>query len=279
VHGGPGSNISPAHRRFFDPQRYNILLFDQRGCGKSTPSSEIAENTTWHLVDDIRMLLDHRGIAKTVLFGGSWGSTLSMAFATSHPDRVVGMILRGIFLVTERELRWLYQDGASHVFREEFEKYRSVIPESERGDLLAAFHRLIHEGSETERLVAARAWCRWEAAASFLVPRDDYAKKFDDDRLTIAFAAIETHYFAHRGFFAHPDDLIDRLGLIRHVPGVILQGRYDMVCPMETAWRVHQAWPEAQWTVVPKAGHSAFDDEMTQALIDATDAFADRFCN
>jgi proline iminopeptidase len=273
VHGGPGSNVSPGHRRFFDPAHYRIVLFDQRGAGKSEPSGSTLDNTTWHLVEDIESLRRHLGVERWLLFGGSWGSTLSLAYAIAHPERVLALVLRGIFLVSASELHWFYQEGASRIFPEEFELYAGIVPLAERHDLIAAYHRRLHGDDAQVCLRFARAWCRWEAACSFLVPREDYAKKFEDDRLTLAFARIESHYFAHLGFFATATQLLDGVDRIRAIPARIVQGRYDMVCPMETAWALHRAWPEADFRIVPMAGHSALEDDTVAELVAATDEF------
>jgi proline iminopeptidase len=273
LHGGPGSNTSPVHRRFFNPDHYDIVLFDQRGCGKSTPSACTIDNTTAHLIADIERLREHLGIQKWLVFGGSWGSALALAYAQAHPDKVTGLILRGIFFVTKRELRWFYQDGASRIFPDEFEQYIEIVPESQRHDLIGAYDNLLRHPDPEIQLRAARAWCRWEAAASFLIPRDSYARKFEDDRLALAFAKIECHYFMRGAFFASESELLDNIPRIRAIKARILQGRYDLVCPFETAWALHRAWPEAQFRVIPGAGHSALDDQMTSALVEATDEF------
>lgn len=275
LHGGPGSRTSPAHRRFFDPERYNIVLFDQRGCGKSTPSACTVDNTTSALVADIERLRTHLGVERWLVFGGSWGSALGLAYAQAHPMRVDSLVLRGIFLVSRRELQWFYQDGASRLFPDEFEKFLAPVPPAERDDLISAYHRLLNDEDERVQLEAARAWCRWEAAASYLIPREDQVRKFDDDLLALAFAKIESHYFMSYGFFESEHELIDGLPKIRSIKTRIVQGRYDIVCPMETAWALHRAWPEADFRIVPEAGHSALEDATISELVAATDAFAD----
>jgi proline iminopeptidase len=274
LHGGPGSNTSPVHRRFFNPAYYDVVLFDQRGCGKSTPSACTIDNTTPHLVDDIERLRVHLGVNKWLVFGGSWGSALALAYAQAHPERVTGLILRGIFLLSKRELQWFYQDGAGRIFPEEFQRFVDVVPEPERYDLVGAYDRLLRDSDRSIQMSAARAWCRWEATASFLVPREGYAKKFEDDKLSLAFATIECHYFKNGAFFASESELIDNVSRIRSIKATILQGRYDLVCPFETAWRLHRAWPEAKFRTIPLSGHSALDDEMTSALLEATDEFS-----
>jgi proline iminopeptidase len=273
VHGGPGSNTSPVHRQFFDPAHYRIILFDQRGCGKSTPPGSLIDNTTQHLVADMEKLRKHLGVKRWLLFGGSWGSALSLAYAQQHPERVTGLILRGIFTVSHREVSWFYQDGASRIFPDEFEKFIEVAPTSERGDLLEAYHRLLNGTDRDVQVRAARAWCRWEAVTSFLEPREEYTKKFDDELLSLAFAKIECHYFKHNGFFATPTTLIDGVDKLRSIPARIIQGRYDLVCPMETAWILHQAWPEADFRIVPTSGHSAMEEGTVSELVKATDDF------
>lgn len=274
LHGGPGSKTSPIHRRFFDPSRYDIILFDQRGCGRSRPSACTVDNTTACLIADMERLREHLRIEQWLVFGGSWGSALALAYAQTHPHRVTGLILRGIFFVSRRELQWFYQDGASRIFPDEFEKFVEVVPEPECGDLIAAYDRLLRHENRDVRLRAARAWCRWEAVTSFLVPREDQATKFEDDASALCFASIECHYFINAGFFASDTELVANVPKIRAIPARIVQGRYDLVCPMEAAWLLHRAWPEAEFRIVPRAGHSALDDETTSELVQATDDFA-----
>ena len=276
LHGGPGGGTSPLQRRFFDPERYRIVLFDQRGCGKSTPHAELRENTTWHLVDDIEALRDRLGIAAWQVFGGSWGSTLALAYAQRYPVRVTELILRGIFALRPSELHWFYQEGASALFPEAWERFLAPIPVGERHDLMAAYHRRLTGDDPRARLEAARAWSVWEHSTSHLYPSPaDIEKAAADDAFSLAFARIECHYFVNRGFFERSDQLFADLAKIRHIPGVIVQGRYDVVCPMQTAWELRRAWPEADLRIVDDAGHSAFEPGIIDQLVRATDRFAD----
>ncbi len=274
VHGGPGGGAGPDARRFFDPARYRIVLFDQRGCGRSRPHASLDANTTWDLVADMERLREVLGIGRWLVFGGSWGSTLSLAYAEAHPEAVTELVLRGIFLLREREIRWFYQHGASELYPDAWEAYLAPIPEDERSDLVHAFHRRLTSEDEDERLAAARAWSVWEASTSFLRPRAEFVAQFDAPATALAMARIECHYFVNGGFFEHPDQLLAGIDRIRHIPAVIVQGRYDVVCPPVTAWELHRAWPEAEFHLVPDAGHSAFDGGNAAALVAATDRFA-----
>ncbi|MBK9753620.1 MAG: prolyl aminopeptidase [Nannocystis sp.] len=274
LHGGPGGGTDPKQRRFFDPQAYRIVLFDQRGCGQSTPHAELRENTTWDLVADIEKLRSHLAIERWQVFGGSWGSTLALAYAQTHPRRVSELVLRGIFLLRRSELLWFYQDGASALFPDAWEAFLAPIPAGERGDLMKAYHRRLTSDDPATRLEAARAWSVWEASTSFLLQRPDYIANAAGDDFALAFARIEAHYFVHRGFLEREQQLIENIGRLRHIPSVIVQGRYDVVCPMASAWQLHRAWPEAELVVVPDAGHSAFEPGILEALVAATDRFA-----
>ncbi len=273
LHGGPGGGSDPKQRRFFHPNRYRIVNFDQRGCGKSTPHACLDGNTTWDLVADIEALRAHLGIEKWQVFGGSWGSTLALAYAETHPDRVTELVLRGIFLVREQEIAWFYQRGASALFADAWEKYVEPIPEPERGDLLRAFHRRLTSDDAGERMRAAKAWSVWEGTTSCLLPNQALIDKTAGDEFAIAFARIECHYFVNHAFIDAARDLLRNVGKIRHVPAVIVQGRYDVVCPMETAWALHRAWPEADFRLVRDAGHSANEPGTVHELIEATDRF------
>jgi proline iminopeptidase len=273
LHGGPGFGTEPGHRRYFDPQAYRIVLFDQRGCGKSTPHASLVDNTTWHLVSDIERLREHLGIERWQVFGGSWGSTLALAYAETHPDRVTELVLRGIFLVRKSEIDWFYQGGASALYADAWEKYLEPIPEAERGDLLRAFHARLTHDDPAVRLRAARAWSIWEGSTSCLFPNTALIEKTGGDEFAIAFARIECHYFVHTAFIDEKRDLLRNVGRIRHIPAVIVQGRYDVVCPMETAWALHKAWPEADLRIVQDAGHSAGEPGNTHELLLATDRF------
>jgi proline iminopeptidase len=274
VHGGPGGGSSPEARQFFDPDRYRIVVFDQRGCGQSRPHASLEANTTWHLVSDIERLRESLNIKQWLVFGGSWGSTLALAYAQTHPEAVTELVLRGIFLLRPQEIHWFYQEGASALYPDTWQNYLAPIPEAERGDLVTAFHKRLISDDEATRLAAARAWSVWEASASFLIQNSDFMEKLDAPDAALAMARIECHYFINDGFFDGPNELLENIDRIRHIPTVIVQGRYDVVCPPVTAWDLHNAWPEAEFNLIPNAGHSAFDPGNTQALVAATDAFA-----
>ena len=273
LHGGPGGGSNARCRRFFDPEAYRIVLFDQRGCGRSTPHAELAENTTWDLVADIERLREHLGIERWQVFGGSWGSTLALAYAQTHPERVTELVLRGIFLLRRRELEWFYQQGCDALFPDAWEHYLAAIPPAERGDLIGAYHRRLTHADPAVRIAAARAWSVWEAATSFLYQDREHIQASAADGFALAFARIESHYFVNAGFLDRDDQLLRDVGRIRHIPAVIVQGRYDVVCPLRSAWDLHRAWPEADLQIVPDAGHSAFEPGNLHALIEATDRF------
>jgi proline iminopeptidase len=273
LHGGPGGGTDVKYRRFFDPKSYRIVMFDQRGCGRSTPHASLEENTTWHLVSDIEALRTHLGIERWQVFGGSWGSTLALAYAETHPERVTELVLRGIFLLREQEIQWFYQRGCSAIYPDAWEHYLLPIPEAERGDLLHAFYRRLTSSEPQVQLEAARAWSIWEGSTSRLLPDPNLVERFGNDSFATAFARIECHYFVNKGFFEVDGQLLRDVHRIRHIPAVIVQGRYDVVCPMESAWALHRAWPEAQFVVVPDAGHSALEPSITRTLVAATDRF------
>jgi proline iminopeptidase len=273
LHGGPGGGTVPDYRRFFDPKAYRIVLFDQRGSGRSTPHACLEENTTWHLVEDIEKIREHLGIDSWVVFGGSWGSTLALAYAQKHAERARALVLRGIFLCRPSEIRWFYQEGASNIYADVWEQYLNVIPEAERGDLLAAYYRRLTSDDEATRVEAARAWSVWEASTSKLYPDPDLIDHFGDPHFAIAFARIECHYFTHNSFFETDNYLIENVDKIRDIPTVIVQGRYDVVCPMTSAWDLHRAFPEADLQLIPDAGHSALEPGIRAALVEATDRF------
>ena len=274
LHGGPGGGSDAKYRRFFHPERYRIVQFDQRGCGQSTPHASLDDNTTWSLVADIERLRTHLGIDRWMVFGGSWGSTLALAYAETHPERVTELVLRGIFLLRKQEIEWFYQRGASAIFPDAWEDYLAPIPEAERGDLLLAYHARLTGDDPEARRRAAVAWSVWEGSTSRLLVDPDMQRRMAQDEFADAFARIECHYFVNRGFLRTDAQLLEDAGRIRHIPGVIVQGRYDVVCPMESAWALHRAWPEAKLVVVPDAGHSALEPGITRALVDATDRFA-----
>ena len=276
LHGGPGGGTEPKHRRFFDPAAYRIVLFDQRGCGKSTPHASLEENTTWDLVADIERLREKLGIEKWQVFGGSWGSTLALAYAETHPSRVTELVLRGIFLLRKQEIDWFYQRGASAIFPDAWEAYEAHIPEAERGDLLRAYHTRLTSPDEAVRREAARIWSVWEGRTSCLVPNVELIERTAGDDFSLAFARIECHYFVNGGWLDASRALLANVDKIRHVPTVIVQGRYDVVCPMESAWALHRAFPEADLRVVPDAGHAASEPGNVHELVSATDRFRDR---
>jgi len=277
LHGGPGGGTDPSMRQFFDRARYRIVLLDQRGCGRSRPHASLVDNTTWHLVQDIEKVRERLGIARWLVFGGSWGSTLALAYAQTHPERVTELVLRGIFMLRRWELEWFYQNpgGAAALYPDLWEHYVAPIPEAERGDMIGAYYRRLTSTDPAVLARAATAWSMWEGATSYLRQSPEYLAKFASDAdYAAAFARIECHYFINGGFLRQDDQLLADVPRIRHIPGVIVQGRYDVVCPMRSAWDLHRAWPEAQLQIVEDAGHSAFEVGNTRALVAATDAFA-----
>lgn len=274
LHGGPGGGCSEKMRRFHDPAKYHIILFDQRGSGRSTPHADLTDNTTWDLVADIEKLRELLGIERWQVFGGSWGSTLALAYAQAHPQRVTELVLRGIFMLRHWELQWFYQEGASRLFPEAWDHYIAAIPQAERGDLITAFHKRLTSEDEATRLAAARAWSVWEGATSFLHVDTGFVNDHEDAQFALAFARIENHYFVNKGFFEVDDQLLRDVPRIAHIPGVIVHGRYDVVCPVQNAWDLHKAWPKANLVITPASGHSAFEAENVDALVKATDAFA-----
>ncbi|NOK33516.1 prolyl aminopeptidase [Corallococcus exercitus] len=273
VHGGPGGGTDSKQRRFFDPSAYRIILFDQRGCGRSTPHASLEMNTTWDLVADMERLREHLDLERWMLFGGSWGSTLSLAYAEAHPERVTELVLRGIFLLRKQEIDWFYQRGADAMFPDAWEGFVAPIPEEERGDLLQAYAKRLMGDDKHSQQEAARAWSVWEGRTSCLYPNAELVARNAGDDFAIAFARIECHYFVNKGWMRSDTQLLDDVHRIRHIPAVIVQGRYDVVCPPESAWALHRAWPEAQFVMVPDAGHSANEPGNTSALIEATDRF------
>lgn len=274
LHGGPGGGSDAKQRRFFDPNRYRIVLFDQRGCGKSVPHACLEENTTWDLVADIERLREHLKIDRWQVFGGSWGSTLALAYAETHPDRVTELLLRGIFLLRKKEIDWFYQKGASFIYPDAWEEYENHIPREERSDYLTAYYKRLTSSDASVRLAAAKVWSTWEARTSKLLPDPVFVDRFAQDEFALAFARIEAHYFFYKGFFKSDGQLLSDVGRVRKIPSIIVQGRYDVVCPMESAWELHQAWPEAEFVVVPDAGHSVYEAGIARALVAATDRFA-----
>lgn len=273
LHGGPGGGYSPAHRRLFDPARYDVVLFDQRGCGRSTPHASLEANTTWHLVADIERLREMVGAKKWVVFGGSWGSTLALAYAETHPERVSALIVRGIYTLTKAELDWYYQFGVSEMFPDKWERFVEPIPEEERGDMIAAYRRRLVGEDKAEQLRAAKVWSLWEGETITLLPDEKLSHDFLQDEFAIAFARIENHYFTHAGWLEE-DQLIREAGKLQGIAGVIVHGRYDMPCPARTAWRLSKAWPEAELHLIEGAGHAFNEPGILDALIRATDRFA-----
>ena len=275
LHGGPGGGGSTTVRRFFNPERYHIVIFDQRGCGRSKPHGCLEQNTTWDLVEDIETLKNKLGFEKWLVFGGSWGSTLSLAYSQTYPKSVSEMVLRGIFMLRKKELDWFYQEGASNIFPEAWEKFLEPIDISQRDDLMAAYHEIFKSDNTEKKLNAAIAWSRWEGSTSSLSYNPDMADSFSDPRFALAFALIENHYFVNKGFLEHENQLIESgIDIIRNIPTIIVQGRYDIVCPMTTAWELSKNWPEANLIVAPSSGHTAFEKEITHELIKATEEFA-----
>jgi len=273
LHGGPGGGISPTHRRLFDPEKYDILLFDQRGCGKSMPHAELEANTTWHLVADMERLREMMGVEKWQVFGGSWGSTLALAYAETHPHRVSELILRGVYTLTKAELDWYYQFGVSEMFPDKWEQFVSVIPEAERSNLMAAYRKRLTSGDRNVQLEAAKAWSVWEGETITLLPDPALSSHHAEGDFAIAFARIENHYFVHGGWFEEGQLLRDAVKL-KGIPGVIVHGRYDMPCPLRYAWELAKAWPDAELHISEGAGHAFSEPGILDRLIRATDEFA-----
>lgn len=272
VHGGPGAGTEGTLRRYFDPKHYRIILFDQRGCGKSTPHAELRDNTTWDLVADMERLREHLGIDRWLVFGGSWGSTLSLAYAETHPDRTTHLVLRGIFLLRKWEIDWLYQRGADALFPDYWERYRDAIPADERHDMLHAYHKRLTSPDKSVQIAAAKAWSTWEASTSKLLVDPKLIDHFEDAEFAIAFARIECHYFVNHGFMEEDQLLRDAVKL-RDIPTVIVHGRYDVVCPLKNAWELKKVMPHAELRISPTSGHSAYEAENASALVEAADAF------
>ncbi|AIC10450.1 prolyl aminopeptidase [Xylella fastidiosa] len=273
LHGGPGGGCNDKMRRFHDPDKYRIVLFDQRGAGRSTPHANLTNNTTWDLVADIEKLRVALGITRWQVFGGSWGSTLALAYAQTHPEQTTELVLRGIFMLRRWELEWFYQEGASRLFPDAWDRYIAAIPPVERHDLISAFHRRLTSDDEATRLAAAQAWSLWEGATSCLYMDQDFITSHENPHFALAFARIENHYFVNGGFFEVEDQLLRDAQRIANIPGVIVHGRYDVVCPLQNAWDLHKAWPKASLKITPGAGHSAFEPQNIDALVCATDSF------
>jgi len=275
LHGGPGGGVLPYYREYFDAKAYRIVMFDQRGAGKSTPSASLKDNTTWHLVEDIEKLRKHLKIDRWVVFGGSWGSSLALAYAETYPSIVKALILRGIFALRRKELLWFYQEGACSMFPEAWDDFLAPIPVVERGDLMSAYHRRLTGPDEQEKLKCAKAWTKWEMLTSRLLVNPEAVQRGEEDHFAITFSRIECHYFVNGGFLKSDSQLIDDAHKIAQIPGVIVQGRYDVVCPVTTAWDLHKRWPIAEYHVVPDAGHSMKENGILSRLVEACDKFRD----
>ncbi|WP_327087096.1 prolyl aminopeptidase [Nonomuraea sp. NBC_01738] len=278
LHGGPGGGCTETHRRQWNPELYRIVLFDQRNCGRSLPHAgdaevSLAANTTWNLVADMEKLREHLGVDRWQVFGGSWGSALALAYAQTHPERTTELVLRGIFTLRPAELRWFYQEGTSQLFPDLWEKFVAPIPEEERGDLMAAFHRRLESADPEVRVPAAKAWAQWEGGTVTLLPDPELVAEFGEEKMALAFSRIENHYFVNDGWF-EPEQLIRDVHKIRDIPAVIVQGRYDVCTPLTTAYDLHKAWPEAAFHIVADAGHASTEPGIVDRLIEATDGFA-----
>ncbi|MDP3525901.1 MAG: prolyl aminopeptidase [Hoeflea sp.] len=273
LHGGPGGGINPNQRRLFDPKLYDVILFDQRGCGRSTPFASLDNNTTWHLVADIERLREMAGFEQWLVFGGSWGSTLALAYAETHPERVSELVVRGIYTLTRAELDWYYQFGVSEMFPDKWERFLAPIPAAERGDLMAAYRRRLVGDDEAVQLAAAKAWSGWEGETITLMPEPSTSDVFHEDRFALAFARIENHFFVHGGWLEE-GQLLGNAGRLAGIDGVIVHGRYDMPCPARIAWQLHKAWPRAEFHLIEGAGHAYSEPGILDQLIRATDRFA-----
>ena len=271
LHGGPGGAINPTMRRFFDPAKWRMALFDQRGCGRSRPNASLDHNTTWTLIEDIERLREHLGIEKWCVFGGSWGSTLALAYAIKHPERVESLVLRGVFLLTARELAWFYQDGACMLFPDAWQRFCAPIPEAERGDMIGAYHKRLTHAERRVQAEAAQAWSQWEGDTISIRGPEARPSKFNEVDFAIAFARIECHFFANHGFFPEEGWILNNLAALKNIPGWIVQGRFDVVTPMEAAWKLKAAWPQARFDVVWDAGHASTEPGIIDALVRATD--------
>ena len=273
LHGGPGGGCGSLSRRFFNPKKYRVILFDQRGCGRSKPHTCLEDNTTWHLIEDIESIREILDIKKWLVFGGSWGSTLALAYAQKHPKNVSQLVLRGIFMLRQKELQWFYQYGASEMYPEAWQGFLKEIPENERDNLIEAYRKIFYGDDEEKKLSAAKAWSKWEASCSFINYNPDAVKDSLNAEFALAFALIENHYFVNKGFLDNENQLLENIDIIRNIPAVIIQGRYDVVCPPTTAYELHSKWPESELVIAPFSGHSAFEKEITHELIKATNKF------
>lgn len=274
LHGGPGGGVDPKYRRYFNPDKWHIIMFDQRGCGKSTPFAELKENTTWDLVDDIEKIRNHLSIDRWVIYGGSWGSTLSLAYSQTYPDSCKALILRGIFLVRKKEIHWFYQEGASKIFPDNWQSFVAPIPIEKRNNLLEAYYHLLIGEDSSKKIEAAKAWSTWEGSTVRLIQDKDFIGDFSDEKFAEAFARIECHYFMNNAWFNSDNHLIENVDKIRHIPAVIVHGRYDIICPVENAWELHQAWPESELHIIPDAGHSIFEEGIKDKILEYTEKFS-----
>jgi proline iminopeptidase len=275
LHGGPGAGCEPYHRRFFDPERYRVVLFDQRGAGRSTPHAELRNNTTWDLVADIEKIREHLGIERWLVFGGSWGSTLALAYAQMYPERVAALVVRGVFLCRPHEIAWFYQQGTSRLFPDYWQDFVAPIDPGERDDLLGAYYRVLTGSDELRRLAAAKAWSVWEGRTATLLPDERVASHFAQARVALSMARIECHYFKQDAFL-RPNQLLEDAVKLAGIPGVIVHGRYDVICPVENAWELHQAWSGSELSIIADAGHSAAEPGIRARLVEATDTLAKR---
>ena len=274
LHGGPGGGVDPKYRRYFNPDKWRIIMFDQRGCGKSTPFAELKENTTWDLVDDIEKIRNHLSIDNWVVFGGSWGSTLSLAYSQTYPNSCKGLILRGIFLVRKKEIDWFYQEGANNIFPDRWESFLAPIPVEKRDNLMQAYNEILTGDDHSKKIEAAKAWSTWEGSTVRLMQDKNFISDFSDEKFAEAFARIECHYFMNNCWFNSNNHLIENVDKIRHIPGVIIHGRYDIICPVVQAWDLHQAWPEADLHIIPDAGHSIFEEGIKDKILEYTEKFS-----
>ena len=274
LHGGPGGGVDPKYRRYFNPDKWRIIMFDQRGCGKSTPFAELKENTTWDLVDDIEKIRNHLSIDNWVVFGGSWGSTLSLAYSQTYPNSCKGLILRGIFLVRKKEIDWFYQEGANNIFPDRWESFLAPIPVEKRDNLMQAYYEILTGDDHSKKIEAAIAWSTWEGSTVRLMQDENFISDFSDEKFAEAFARIECHYFMNNCWFNSNNHLIENVDKIRHIPGVIIHGRYDIICPVVQAWDLHQAWPEADLHIIPDAGHSIFEEGIKDKILEYTEKFS-----
>ena len=274
LHGGPGGGVDPKYRRYFNPDKWRIIMFYQRGCGKSTPFAELKENTTWDLVDDIEKIRNHLSIDNWVVFGGSWGSTLSLAYSQTYPNSCKGLILRGIFLVRKKEIDWFYQEGANNIFPDRWESFSAPIPVEKRDNLMQAYYEILTGDDHSKKIEAAKAWSTWEGSTVRLMQDENFISDFSDEKFAEAFARIECHYFMNNCWFNSNNHLIENVDKIRHIPGVIIHGRYDIICPVVQAWDLHQAWPEADLHIIPDAGHSIFEEGIKDKILEYTEKFS-----